>query len=214
MIEEIEHNVQKVGTMDLRKKNTILRIKNGFKQLIKDMNYSSITVQDIIEKSEIGRTTFYMHFNSKDDVLKSIVTDIFFHINTPDEKLNHNYASDNSFLSLINHMLYHFKDEKELLQSILKSESHDIFLNTLKEHQDVLIKERMVPFYYADNVPEDILLNHLSSSLTEIILWWICKNNCNDAPEEISYYYFSLIMPALTTKGFSYTISDKIKKIS
>lgn len=199
--------------MDIRKEKTIKRIKDGFKELIKKKNYANITIQDILDESEIGRTTFYIHFKSKDEVLKSIVSDIFFHVTNPNLEFEHNYTSDNNFLSLINHILYHFKDEKELLTAILKSESHDIFLNNLEEHLDLMIKERMIPYYTADNVPEDILLNHLSRSLTEIILWWISKSNCKESPEEISYYYFSLVMPALTTKGFQYTISDKIKSI-
>ena len=72
----------------------------------------------------------------------------------------------------------------------------------------------MMPYYFADNIPDEILLNHLSSSLTNIILWWISDNDCKNPPEEISYYYFSLVMPALTTKGFTYKVSDKIKDLS
>lgn len=201
--------------MDLRKEKTIQRIKDGFKKLIKEKNYSTITVQNILDVSDTGRTTFYMHYKSKDEVLKSIVDDIFLHVINPPLEKAHNYTGDNNFLSIINHTLYHFKEDKDLLKAILESESHDIFLESLFTHFNHLIKERMIPYYTTDTVPEEILLNHLSTSLTEIILWWITNNQCEIIPEEISYYYFSLVMPALTTKDFTYSIEPKIlKKLS
>lgn len=205
---------RKCDYMDLRKEKTVSRIKNGFKSLIKNMNYSSITIQDILDTAEVGRTTFYMHYKSKDEVLKSIINDIFIYEVNPAILNNKNIKGDTSFLEIINHILYHFLEDKDLLNAILSSESHNIFLQSLNEQFSNLIADRMLPYYTADNVPDEVLLNHLSTSLTEIILWWITKNNCKTLPEEISYYYFSLVMPALTTKGFSFSFNEIIKKIN
>ena len=198
--------------MDLRKEKTIKRIKDGFKELIQRMDYSSITIQDILDISYIGRTTFYMHYKSKDEVLKSIVDDIFFHVLNPKVEQTHSFG-DESFLAIINHTLLHFKEDKDLLKAILKGESNDIFLKRLRLHLDSLISERMMPYYKAENIREDIVLNHLSSSLLEIIIWWIIKDDCKEDPLTISYDYFSLVMPALETKDFTYTIKDDVIKI-
>ncbi len=198
--------------MDLRKEKTIKRIKDGFKELIQRMDYSSITIQDILDISYIGRTTFYMHYKSKDEVLKSIVDDIFIHVLNPKIEQTHSFG-DESFLAIINHTLLHFKEDKDLLKAILKGESNDIFLKRLRLHLDSLISERMMPYYKAENIREDIVLNHLSSSLLEIIIWWIIKDDCKEDPLTISYDYFSLVMPALETKDFTYTIKDDVIKI-
>ena len=198
--------------MDLRKEKTIKRIKDGFKELIQRMDYSSITIQDILDISYIGRTTFYMHYKSKDEVLKSIVDDIFIHVLNPKVEQAHSFG-DESFLAIINHTLLHFKEDKDLLKAILKGESKDIFLNRLRLHLDSLISERMMPYYKAENIREDIVLNHLSSSLLEIIIWWIIIDDCEEDPLTISYDYFSLVMPALETKDFTYTIKDDVIKI-
>jgi AcrR family transcriptional regulator len=198
--------------MDLRKEKTIQRIKDGFKELIQKRDYSSITIQDILDTSYIGRTTFYMHYKSKDEVLKSIVDDIFIHVLNPKIEQTHSFG-DESFLAIINHTLLHFKEDKDLLKAILKGESNDIFLNRLRLHLDSLISERMMPYYKAENIREDVLLNHLSSSLLEIIIWWISKNDCKEDPLTISYDYFSLVMPALETKDFTYKMVDNLIKI-
>lgn len=198
--------------MDLRKEKTIKRIKDGFKELIQKRDYSSITIQDILDISYTGRTTFYMHYKSKNEVLKSIVDDIFIHVLNPKFEQAHSFG-DESFLAIINHILIHFKEDKDLLNAILKGESNDIFLNRLRLHLDSLISERMMPYYKAENIREDIVLNHLSSSLLEIIIWWITEDDCKEDPLTISYDYFSLVMPALETKNFSYKMGDNLIKV-
>jgi AcrR family transcriptional regulator len=43
---------------------------NIFDELMREKRYGKITVQDILKRAQIGRTTFYTHFTSKKDVLK------------------------------------------------------------------------------------------------------------------------------------------------
>ena len=195
--------------MDIRKEKTIKRIKDGFRELVKTKNYSDIKVQDILDISEVGRTTFYEHYKSKNQVLEEIINDIFIHISKPKE----DNIGDNNLLHIITHMLRHFMMDKEFLKAILKRDSHDIFIEALFNQLNTLINNRMMPYYESIYVPENVLLHHLSSSLMEIILWWLKDDDCNTKTEDIAYYYFSLVMPALKTKDFDYTISDKVKEL-
>ena len=204
-----EHGVQKVGAiLDLRKEKTVKRIKDGFKSLILKMNYKDIKVQDILDEAEIGRTTFYMHYKDKDEVLKQIIKDIFIHINDT----NNSNKGDNNLLHIICHMLRHFKMDYVFLKAIIKGQADSLFQDTLYERINDLIKDRMIPYYTSPYVPDGVLLNHLSKSLQDIIIWWIKDDDCNTSIEDVSYYYFSLIMPALKTKDFDYKIDLNIKK--
>lgn len=38
-------------------------------ELISSQDYDSITVQDIVDRADVGRSTFYAHFESKEDLL-------------------------------------------------------------------------------------------------------------------------------------------------
>lgn len=66
--------------MDRRQKKTRKAIFTAFTELIKEESYSKITVQQIIDKADIGRTTFYSHFETKDELLNAFCTDIFDHV--------------------------------------------------------------------------------------------------------------------------------------
>jgi AcrR family transcriptional regulator len=45
----------------------------SFTHVMSEKGYGSITVQDLLKRAQIGRTTFYAHFTSKEDVLKASV---------------------------------------------------------------------------------------------------------------------------------------------
>ncbi|MEM7130883.1 MAG: TetR/AcrR family transcriptional regulator [Chloroflexota bacterium] len=52
-------------------------LKVAFMQLLQESNYASITVGDIAKRANMGRSTFYRHYESKPDILLSWHEDIF-----------------------------------------------------------------------------------------------------------------------------------------
>lgn len=54
---------------DRRVQRTRRRLKEALLQLIEERSYDGITIEDITEKADVGRSTFYSHFNSKEDLL-------------------------------------------------------------------------------------------------------------------------------------------------
>ena len=37
--------------------------------LVQEKGFESVTVQEIIDRANVGRATFYSHFDSKDDLI-------------------------------------------------------------------------------------------------------------------------------------------------
>ncbi len=58
---------------DARRARTQRRIFSAFSELVQSQRYDTIQVADIVRAADIGRSTFYEHFDHKNDVLaKSI----------------------------------------------------------------------------------------------------------------------------------------------
>ena len=58
--------------MDRRQKKTSESIFKSFITLLSKKHYNQITVGEIIEHANVGRATFYAHFETKDYLLKSL----------------------------------------------------------------------------------------------------------------------------------------------
>ena len=103
--------------MDRRQQKTRKAIFDALGLLLETKRFENITVQEIIDAANIGRSTFYAHFETKDDLLKAMCTDIFHHIFTsalPKESENaFSQGSQNLELKL-GHILYHLREKKAI----------------------------------------------------------------------------------------------------
>ena len=57
---------------DLRVIKTKEIIRNTFKNMILEMDYDYITIKELTERAKINRKTFYLHYESLDDLLLEI----------------------------------------------------------------------------------------------------------------------------------------------
>src|SRR5215217_6191503 len=60
-----------MAKIDRRVERTRERLQKALMDLIAERGYDSITIQDIVDRADLGRTTFYLHYNSKDDLFMS-----------------------------------------------------------------------------------------------------------------------------------------------
>ncbi len=54
---------------DRRIQRTRLTLRSALVSLIQERGFEALTVQDIIDRANVGRSTFYAHFKSKEDLL-------------------------------------------------------------------------------------------------------------------------------------------------
>lgn len=64
------------GKKDLRTIRTETILKNNLKELLMEKEFEKISVQELCEKSLINRRTFYLHYDSIDDLLLEILEEI------------------------------------------------------------------------------------------------------------------------------------------
>lgn len=67
----------KTNVIDRRTRYTQQTIKDSFLSLLKEKPFSKITVTEVCRMSEINRGTFYLHYYDIDDVLDSLLEDVF-----------------------------------------------------------------------------------------------------------------------------------------
>ncbi|ACV63344.1 transcriptional regulator, TetR family [Desulfofarcimen acetoxidans DSM 771] len=188
--------------MDRRIQKTRESIFSAFSSLLAHKRYSKITVQDIIDEANIGRSTFYSHFETKDDLLKALCSDIFDHIFSEDliSESTHDFSyTSNDLKSKITHILYHLKDSKRDIKGILSCESRELFLSVIKTYLEQLFNG-YITNDSLNEIPKEYVVNHMAGSFVETIKWWM-HNDMAQSPEELSRYFFAVISPPLSHKS-------------
>ena len=110
--------------MDRRQQKTREAIFSAFSSLLSKKNYSKITVQEIIDTANVGRTTFYAHFETKDNLLREMCNSLFNHVFSDVLQIENTHdfskATDKTVTS-ITHILYHLRDNHRNILEILNN---------------------------------------------------------------------------------------------
>ena len=180
--------------MDRRQQKTRSAIFRAFNRLLEEKHFNNITVQEILDEANIGRSTFYSHFETKDALLREMCTDIFDHIFSHElsSETSHDFSlSDHGLQEKITHLLYHLKDNKGNVLGVLSGESSELFMRYFKEYLVTMFEQ--YPGSMRQDVPKEFALNHLVGSLAEAVKWWI-GTGMKMPPEELADNYLKLIV--------------------
>ncbi len=183
--------------MDRRQRKTREAIFNAFISLLSIKHYNKITVGEIIEIADVGRATFYSHFETKDFLLKELCAELFDHIfnsEKQDLKAGHTIfdCDDNGDVFL--HLFKHIKKNDNNICRLLSSKNNDLFLEYFKTELHALVIKRIFDFENKkpNSIPKDFWINHITSTFIETLKWWI-KNKMKLPAEKINEYFLSLV---------------------
>ncbi len=191
------HFDEKEKDLDRRIKRTKELIYNSFNELLSKKKYNDITVQNIIDEADIGRSTFYSHFETKDELLKYTCIRLFDHVFKSDliSSKNHDFSVDDNFKYIIVHILHHINQCKDRLFGLLLDEGAYIF----NDYLSIKLKKLFSDYfdYNKIEIPKDYVENYLIKSFIETIRWWIKDNNKKYNANEVAEYYISILQNSI-----------------
>ena len=181
--------------MDRRQIKTKKAILDAFEHLLKKKSYNKITVKEIIDEANIGRTTFYDHFDTKDAVLDEVCDTLFDHVFylSSDVKTMHHFSFNNSDVkTIITHLLYHLKEDQQAITRLLIEQNCDQFLYHFKAYiQSFTTIPNTEMVMDGIVIPQDFIRSQLSASFINLMQWWIA-HGMKESPEQLANYYCAL----------------------
>ncbi|MDO4608413.1 MAG: TetR/AcrR family transcriptional regulator [Clostridia bacterium] len=182
--------------MDRRQRKTREGIFKAFTALLGEKKYNAITVGEIIERADIGRATFYAHFETKDFLLKELCHELFCHLfdSLNGDKSHHHIFDCDAPDSIFLHLFCHIQKNDNRLLQLLSGENNDLFLRYFKDGLYQLVSSQLDTFKTEKNniLPDDYLINHICSTFTETVLWW-AKYGCRLSAQQITEYFFAVV---------------------
>ena len=182
--------------MDRRQKKTREAIFIAFTGLLSKKHYNQITVGEIIERADVGRATFYAHFETKDFLLKALCEELFCHIfdaseagESSGEKHRHIFDCD-APSSVILHLFEHLQKNDNNILELLACENNELFLRYFKENLKKLIESKPQIFgaKKADGIPDAYWINHIAVSFVETVKWWVDGGMKEDSRTLCGYF--------------------------
>jgi len=137
-------------------------------ELIQERNLDRITVQNILDRAGVGRTTFYAHYRNKEDVLHSS----FEHLFAAFEVWLDRGSQLGARLFPVEEFLSHVGDEQRLAESLRASGQLNQFWGLCGAHAARCIERRLHDAPAGSPVPRQLLARMLSGALMESISWW------------------------------------------
>ena len=183
--------------MDRRQKKTREAIFSAFSRLLSKKHFNQITVGEIIDEANIGRATFYAHFETKDFLLKELCEELFCHIfdATEDGHEHHTHIFEcDAPSSVILHLFQHLQKNDNNILDLLACENNELFLRYFKGNLKSLIERQLHLFEdkRPDALPLDFWINHVCATFVETLRWWI-ENGKAESPETLADYFMMAI---------------------
>ena len=180
--------------MDRRQRKTRNAIFTAFTDLLSKKEYPRITVGEIIDRADVGRATFYAHFEAKEDLLKELCEELCCHIldAITDNRADHHHvfmcnAPDSVFL----HLFEHLEHNDHHILRLLSGRNAELFLPYFRKSAEQLVRAQLPTFAHrkSDTLPEDFWIDHIVCTLIDTIRWWI-QHGTQPSAATITDYFF------------------------
>ena len=181
---------------DRRIQRTRQLLQDALVSLILEKGYQKITIQDIIDRANVGRSTFYSHYRDKDDLLLSgfdeLAHDLNRHMRAPEtvtDEPGHLLHSLEFFI--------HACDNKELYIAMADSGGGDLIFDIARQHMQDHIEHHLNQMpSIGEDIPLPVITNFLAGSLLSMVTWWL-EHSLPYSPAEMDEMFNVLAMPGI-----------------
>lgn len=193
--------------LDRRVLRTRKALKNALKGLILEKGYEAVTIEEITDKANVGRTTFYLHYRDKEDLLmrsiEELVEDLIAQMARIPLQASRLQGEDAPWASSLAETLtlpyVHVAQNSDLYRIILRGEGTYSATRRLRgiinDAIDTMINMILDREQLESNplVPRQVLLSHLSGAWMGQLDWWL-EHDQPYPPEQMASMFQTMLM--------------------
>lgn len=158
-------------------------ISDALLLLMEQKDYTNITVGEIVKKAGVNRSTYYRHFESKEDVV------IYFLDTISRNIIEWDKAKESSFEEHLINVYKHYYAHKNQMLTIYRNRLSVLFLDILKKYLGAEThKDEQASLQY------DIAF-HIGGTFNHFMLWF--SRDMVDSPEEMAAHTLAVLPASL-----------------
>jgi AcrR family transcriptional regulator len=186
--------------IDRRVRRTRELLRNALTTLILEKGYERVAVQDICDRADVGRSTFYAHFQDKEELLLSGIDDL-------QEDLRQAFADHEqqtaarptgsgswAALAVIEHLA-----DYRAVSSMLGRRGSAVAIARLRRILSELLRDHLqvqLDPTTSTRVPMEVAVEFAVASLLGLIDWWL-DHDRPYPPEQLEEMYRRLTEPGI-----------------
>ena len=183
---------------DARVRRTRDALGDALIALMQEKAFDTITVQDVLDRAHVSRSTFYSHYSDKDDLLLSDAEEFFEAISMA---LSANGdKSDRVFP--VREFFAHLSDVQPFFKALAKSGKYQENMELARGHFARGIERRLSELPRAQSIPPNqlpaIAFTH-AGALLSLLTWWLDRG-MRESPAEMDELFHRMIWQGVSDK--------------
>ena len=176
---------------DQRIRRTHQRLGSALVELIQEKPMHEVTVQEVLDRASVGRSTFYLHFRDKNDLWLSQLEHFLEIMST---MLT---ASNEKSLRVVpvTEMFAHIGEQKKLYRAMVDAGQLDAFFDLAQDYFARGIKQRLLESGRLEKLPQrelNVRAYALAGSLLSLLQWWL-DHGAKEPPEEMDKLFHQMV---------------------
>lgn len=181
---------------DRRIERTQALLRDALTSLVHEKSYDTISVKEILDRANVGRSTFYTHFTDKDELLASSLQEMLHAVqsSTPSSAKRHERIV---WFSL--RIFEHIHRKQSVGGGPMGERARAILHEHLQKALAALIAEdvRMeFPKCGKEALSPDLLAQYVASTFILVLNWWMASRS-RLSPQEADALFRTLVLPTL-----------------
>jgi AcrR family transcriptional regulator len=183
---------------DRRIQKTLSLLREALVSLIAQKPYDSIVVKEILDRANVGRSTFYTHFRDKDDLLVSGIQDMLGHVPSPTRTGG---KSLDRILWFSLPVFEHHYRHAHAWGDRIGTRGRTILHEHLRKVLTGIVAEVMKKDYRAGRqsprqIPPEVTSAYVASTFVLVLNWWL-DSRMRLSPKEANDVFRRLASPTL-----------------
>jgi AcrR family transcriptional regulator len=189
--------------MSKREDRRVLRtqqlLRGALFALIQEKGFEALSVQNIIDRANVGRATFYAHFDNKEDLLLSGFDALRASLRERQrEALSHGSSLDKWTFGFSHDMLAHVNDYRHLFRAMAGKRSGAAVQRVMHKLTIDLVRDDLKAM--ADRIDShaavtDAVVEFIAGGLFGLLMWWLRGKN-RLSVEELNALFRRFAIPA------------------
>lgn len=186
---------------DRRVNRTRRQLRDALMALIVEKGYDAITIEDITDHADLGRTTFYLHYRDKEELLletlEAVANELKEQIGLSDDLKNKRPKPKVAILTIFQHASQNSVLYRNILSGGAAPKALNRLHNVISSAAELIFASISLQNVPTEHIPPDVLAAYFASSLLGFLTWWL-ENDAGYSPAQMTEMYAGMFFRGIT----------------